>query len=126
MGDLTRTRLGSRDFSPFSLGASMAECAAGGAGAEGGGGGRAAPGGFRPFAGAPARGGGGGGGGGAKGGGGDAAAYEGAASAISCGAVKEARRMRTRLSPRCTSSSATPVSVARAISSRISSTVING
>jgi len=37
-----------------------------------------------------------------------------------------ARRMRTRFSPRCTSNSAMPVSVARLINSRISSTVING
>src|ERR1035438_1449283 len=94
MGDLTRARLGSCGCSPFSLDASMAGCAEGGALANAG----AA----------------------------DAAAYEGAATTISCGAANEARRMRTRLSPRCTSSSATPVSVAKAISSRISSTVING
>src|ERR1022692_742360 len=94
MGDLTRTRLGSCGCSPFSLDASMAGCAEGGAVA--------------------------------KAGGADAAAYEGVATTISCGAVNEERRMRTRLSPRCTSSSAIPVSVAKAISSRISSTVING
>src|ERR1017187_10425103 len=95
MGDLTRTRLGSCGGSPFSLDASTAGCAEGGAVA--------------------------------KGEGADAAAYEGAATTISCcGALNEPRRMRTRLSPRCTSNSAIPVSVAKAISSRISSTVING
>src|ERR1017187_1161376 len=94
MGDLTRTRLGSCGCSPFSLDASMAGCAEGGAVAKG----EEA----------------------------DAAAYEGAATTISCVAANDERRMRTRLSPRCTSSSATPVSVANAISSRISSTVING